>query len=224
MDQKVIADLNLSATSLKTGIKEQLAIGQKAGESYNQDTHVFLETMLGMHASSTTMELQEKKKVIEITSQKMVVMKEFEDIQKIFGERTILDYAGLLKICNDHNLYFGSTSLFCGEMTPEAIEEAKKFDFVKARSILRTASKSAGEPVIAWEYNSYKYDMVIIAPITMFKLDNPNKIIIANREIIEHPKGQSPWIRKKCSNQDPVLLLPFRASDRKIYFILITNW
>lgn len=222
---KIDEGLNQLDSSLKKDLAAQLAIGQVSGESYNPDIHAFLQTTLKMTECVVTKELDEKKKVIELTSLKMDVMAEFEKIQKEFGSKIILNYAGLVKLCNDHNLYYAHSSVFNGNITPEALKEASAFNFARARTILRVGQKSVGAPVVSWNYdNGSQFDLIIVAPITMFKLDSPNRVLISNREIIEHPKGYSPKPKGECSEHDPVMLLPFRAADKQIYFIVITNW
>jgi len=222
---KIDEGLNLLGGLLKQDLAAQLAIGEKSGQTYDADAHGFLENTLKLTACPQTQELREKKATIEITSLKMEVVKEFEEIQKLFGAKIILDYAGLFKLCNDHNLYFGHTPLFCGEITPEALKQSQEFNFVKARSILRVAKCIEGEPVVNWNFDDKStVDLIIAAPITMFKLNSPHKIIISNREVIQHPKGSSPKPKGVCSEHDPILLMPFRSTDRKIYFVVITNW
>lgn len=222
---KIDAGLNQMGELLKTGISEQLAIGQFAGQTYDADTHGFLENTLKFTSCPLTQELREKQKTIEVTSVKMEVLKEFEVIQKNFGTKIILDYPGLLKLCEDHNLFFGHTPLFCGEITPQALKESQEFNFPKARTIVRVGRCVEGEPVVNWNYNDRTtVDLIIAAPITMFKLNSPHKIIISKREIIQHPRGASPKPRGKCGDLDPILLMPFRSTDNKIYFVVITNW
>jgi len=222
---KIDDGLNLMGDLLKKDIATQLAIGEKSGQNYDEDAHGFLENTLKFTSCPQTQELRDKKATIEMTSVKMEVLKEFEEIQKHFGAKVILDYAGLLKLCNDHNLYFGHTPLFCGEITPEALKQSQGFSFPKARSVLRVGRCIEGEPVVAWNYDDRStVDLIIAALITMFKLNSPHKIIISNREIIQHPKGSSPKPKGVCSEHDPILLLPFRSTDKKIYFVVITNW
>jgi hypothetical protein len=222
---KIDESLNLVGDLLKKDIAAQLAIGEKSGQTYNAEEHGFLENTLKFTSCPQTQELREKKATIELTSLKMELVKEFNDIQKIFGPHIILDYAGLFKLCNDHNLYFGHTPLFCGEITPEALKQSQEFNFVKARSVLRVAKCIEGEPVVNWNYDVREtVDLIIAAPITMFKLNSPHKIIISQREIIQHPRGSSPKPKGVCSEHDPILLLPFRSTDKRIYFVVITNW
>lgn len=225
MENKITDSLNKAGSSLTEGLKEQLAIGEKSGQTYSQEDHIFLRDTLRMSSCTATIKLEEKRKIVDLTSIKMTVVKEFTEIQKTFGNRVILDYAGLLQLCNEHNLYFGHTSLFCGDMTPEAVEEAKKFNFDKARTNLRVGARVHGKPVVGWHYHgATECHLIIAAPITMFKLASPNKIVIVNREIVEHSKGSSARVTPKPCTQDPVLLLPFRSDDDQIYFLLITNW
>lgn len=225
MQNSVTDGLNKAGIALTEGLQQQLAIGQVSGQTYSKEDHFFLENTLGMTACAATLELQQKRELIDITSFKMTVAKEFEDAQRILGTKVILDYPGLLQVCNEHNLFFGHASLFCGDMPPEAREEAKKFDFNKARTVVRTGVKVRNKPVVAWQYfGATGYDLIVAAPITMFNLHSPNKVVISNREIVAHEKGQSPRVKVKPCTQDPVLLMPFESADKKIYFLLITNW
>lgn len=219
-------DLNKINISVKADLDKQLAISQTAGESYDPQLHSLLKNTLGMTSSVTTKDLETKRQALEIVGVKMEVIAEFDDIQKIFGDKAILDYASLLNICKTNNLYFGSTSLFSGEITPEAITECKTFDFFKAKSILNVGIKSLDKSVIDWQYTAMSsYDLIIVAPITMFNLGTEDKkILISNREIIEHNKGTHYMRKRNCPNRDPVLLLPFRSKDMNIYFVVITNW
>jgi len=219
-------DLNKINNTVKEELGKQLAISQTAGESYDPQLHLLLKNTLGMTSSATTKDLETKRQALEVVGVKREVIAEFADIQKIFGDKAILDYASLLNLCKTNNLYFGSTALFSGEITPEAIEECKTFDFIKAKSILYAGNKVMGQSVIDWKFDAMSsYDLVIVAPITMFNLGSADKkILISNREIIEHAKGTHYARKRNCPDRDPVLLFPFKSKDKNVYFIVITNW
>lgn len=217
-------DLSKAGVSVEKSIGTQLALCQNSGESYDPDLHVFLKNTLKMEVSSTVKELQVKKEAIEKVGINREVMETFNKIKQNFGDKVILDYPGLLELCKNHNLFFGPTQYFSGNITPEAAKQAKDFNFGKANTILKLGTMYDGEPVINWCYGRSlsRYDLIIMAPISMFKLDG--KVLIVNREIIPNPKGTSHKVGKDCPNNDPVLLLPFEAEDKNVYFIVITNW
>ena len=219
-------DLNKINNEIKEDLNKQLAISQTAGESYDSQLHALLKNTLGMTSSTTTKDLENKRQALEVVGIKREVIAEFSQIQSIFGDKPILDYASLLNLCKINNLYFGSTALFSGEITPEAIEECKSFDFIKAKTMLYVGIKYLGKSVIDWHFDAMgSYDLLIVAPITMFNLGTEDKkILISNREIIEHEKGTHYMSKRNCPEKDPVLLLPFRSKDKAIYFIVITNW
>lgn len=219
-------DLKKINSEVDKQINAQLTISEKSGADYNKDLHTLLKTTLKMTGSTTTKSMENKLRALENVGVTREVLDEFATIQKEFGGKDIIDYPSLLKLCIDNNLFFGHSSLFSGEITPEAMEEAKNFSFLKANRILHTAMRINNQSVVDWKYTTMVgYELIIVAPITMFNLgDSQKKIIISNREIIENVVGTK-YIRKRiCPDMDPILLLPFMLKDGKIYFIVITKW
>jgi hypothetical protein len=220
---KIVDALQKKNEELKSETTTQLALCQEAGKDYDKATHVFLEQTLGMYKSKTVEDLNSKAKAIDTLSIKLETANEFQKIKETFG-KDVIGYKGLVELCNKYNLYFGPTPLFKGNMTLEAIEEAKAFDFVKARSHLSTLHAELGKSVLKWERSSGS-DLIIVAPIEMFELHSEHKVIISNNEIIPCNTKYSLYSKKKCKVGDPVLLMPFSSKgNKKIYFIILTNW
>ena len=220
----IIDSLRAENKNFNTEVSTQLAISQKAGETYDKDTHDFLVNVLSVSSSKTTKELAKQQEANLKTSETLALLEEFKGIKKVFGDETIIiDYKSLVQLANKNNMYYGDSHLFTGEISKTAIAEAKAFNFGKANSFFTLGYSRDSQSVLEWGYGMNSYSLIILGPINMFA---PNKkVIISNREIVQSKYGNVRILNKGKTEGECLLLLPFKSKNtKKVYFILITSW
>jgi len=134
--------------------------------------------------------------------------------------KDIIGYNNLCTLCEKHNLYFGNSVLYTGEIPMKNIKEMQDFPFAEFASHYNVVQGRNGQSIVEGNTITSAKTM-IVAPLNVFKLKDI--FVSSSRELIQFPgtvaKCKAPFA------QDPIVLLPFKISATKeIFFVVVTHW
>jgi hypothetical protein len=174
---------------------------------------------LGFNEAKNMKEYQNNQAALRKAGLAMETIDELKKIKDKYG-KNIIGYNQLSDLCEKHNLYFGDSKYFTGQIPMKNIKEIEEFPFSEFASHYTTLAARQNETIIDGTTSTTAKAM-IVAPLNLFKL---NDVLISNsRELIDF-KG----IKSRCifpCAEDPIVILPFKASGTKeIFFLIVTHW
>lgn len=192
---------------------------EDAGKSINRTQYDVLQG-LGLSNVTNIKEFEENEKTLQKLGLTMETINELAEIKKNFG-KNIISYNNLCALCEKHDLYFGDSSLFTGNINPEGVKEIQAFPFSKFSSNYSVLECRAEESISNCNIG-YKARTMVAAPSNMFKLKDV--FIATSREVILFPPLKASF-SKPSNAHTPIVLLPFKTKGLKeVFFIIITHW
>lgn len=174
---------------------------------------------IGFSNAENIKEFEENSKILEkagLTLETIDVLKKI----KTKYNKNIIGYNNLCELCLKHNLYFGDSGLYTGEIPMENIKEMQNFPFSEFASHYNVVQGRYEESIINGNICT-SAKTLIVAPLNVFNLKDI--FVASSRELIRFSgtvaKCKAPFA------QDPIVLLPFKISATKeIFFLIVTHW
>ena len=176
-------------------------------------------TGLGFIEAKNMKEYQANQQALKNAGLAMETIDELKKIKDTYG-KNIIGYNQLTTLCEKHNLYFGDSRFFIGQIPMKNIKEIEEFPFDLFASHYTTLAARHLESIVDGTISTNAKAM-IVAPLNLFRLKD---VMISNsRELIDF-KG----INSKCifpCAEDPIVILPFKATGtNEIFFLIVTHW
>jgi len=211
---------NLDGLFEKVAEKRQLVLQshEDAERTISPKQHTILDN-LGFNEAKNMKEYQQNQTNLYNAGLTMETINELKKIKDKY-KKNIIGYNQLSNLCNKHNLYFGDSKFFIGQIPMKNIKEIEEFPFDEFASHYTTLTAGKFQSIVDGNV-SPKSKAMIVAPLNLFNLNN---VMISNsRELINFD-----GIKSKCifpCAEDPIVILPFKSKGtNEIFFLIVTQW
>lgn len=211
---------NLDKLFAKVSEKRQLTLQSHTDTAINLSSgQRNLLSNLGFSSTQNIKKYDENERILNQAGLEMETIDELKKIKEIYG-KNIIGYNQLSRLCEVHNLYFGDSKFFTGQIPMKNVNELEEFPFSQFASHYTVLSARSQESIIDGSVAT-SAKVMIVAPLNLFNLTN---VMISNsRELIDF-RGMKSKCIFPCA-EDPIVILPFKAKGTsEIFFLIITHW
>jgi hypothetical protein len=211
---------NLDGLFNSVSEKRQLVLQSHTdAEQSISDKQSTLLTGLGFDQTKNIKEYHATRDQLHKAGLAMETIDELKKIKDTYG-KNIIGYNQLSALCEKHNLYFGDSRFFTGQIPMKNVREIEEFPFDLFASHYTVLAARHLESIVDGT-SSVKAKAMIVAPLNLFNLTDV--LISRSRELIDF-KG----VKSKCifpCAEDPIVIVPFKAKGtNEVFFLIVTHW